>query len=127
MTNREGEGAELIRWHRERCGKSEEAHAVMKTDLAGGCFPSGKFGANAGWWGMMVVANNLHAAMRRLALPGPLTKRRMKALRFALISAPGRVMERGRQLFVRLGRGHPALEWLREMRRLISNLAPAPA
>ena len=46
VTNRTLAGDELIRWQRERCGKSEEAHAVMKDDLAGGRLPSGLFGAN---------------------------------------------------------------------------------
>ena len=32
------------------CGKSEEAHSVMKEDLAGRKLPSGKFGVNAAWW-----------------------------------------------------------------------------
>jgi hypothetical protein len=127
VTNREEDGAELIHWHHQRCGKSEEAHAILKTDLAGGRFPSGKFGANAAWWALVVLAYNLHAALRRLALPGGLKSKRMKALRFALIAVPGRVVERGRQLFVRLARGHPALAWLAEMRRKLRELAPAPA
>ncbi len=29
VTNRDWEGQELIHWFHERCGKSEEAHAVM--------------------------------------------------------------------------------------------------
>lgn len=33
----------------ERCGKSEEAHAVTKDDLAGGKLPSEDFGENAAW------------------------------------------------------------------------------
>jgi hypothetical protein len=36
VTNREIAGDELIWWYRKRCGKSEEAHSVMKEDLAGG-------------------------------------------------------------------------------------------
>jgi hypothetical protein len=127
VTNREGSGDELIRWHYERCGKSEEAHAVMKTDLAGGCLPSGKFGANAAWWGIMLLAFNLHAAMRLLALPGGLKKKRLKAIRFALIDTPARIVERSRQLFVRLARGHPAARWLPNMRRAIGGLALSPA
>ena len=127
VTNREEEGAALIRWHYQRCGKSEEAHAILKTDLAGGRFPSGKFGANAAWWAIVVLASNLHAALRRLALPGSLTSKRMKALRFALIAVPGRVVERGRQLFVRLARGHPALGGLTQMRRKLQTLRPACA
>ena len=127
VTNRQAEADELIRWHYERCGKSEEAHAVMKTDLAGGCFPSGKFGANAAWWAIMLLAYNLHAAMRLLALPEGMKKKRLKGIRFALINVPARVVERSRQLFIRLARGHPALEWLVEMRRLIRRLAASCA
>ena len=36
----------MISWQRERCGKSEEAHAIMKEDLAGGKLPSDDFGIN---------------------------------------------------------------------------------
>jgi hypothetical protein len=127
VTNRDGDGGELIHWHYERCGKSEEAHALMKTDLAGGTLPSGKFGANAAWWGITLLSYNLHAAMRLLALPGGLKKKRLKAIRFALIDAPARLVEHSRQLFVRLAAGNPALEWLVEMRRLIRGLALSPA
>jgi len=127
VTNMEGDGAELIGWHYARCGKSEEAHAIMKNDLAGGRLPSGKFGANAAWWGLMVLAYNLHTAMMLLASPKGLTTKRLKAIRFALIDVSGRIVEHGRQLFVRLGRGHPALGWLVEMRRKIGDLAALPA
>lgn len=127
VTNCDVDGAELVRWHYERCGKSEEAHALMKTDLAGGTLPSGKFGANAAWWGIMLLSYNLHAAMRLLALPGGLKKKRLKAIRFALIDVPARLVEHSRKLFVRLARGNPAFEWLTEMRRLISRLVPSPA
>ena len=36
---------------------------VMKEDLAGGPLPSGKFGQNAAWWWIMVLALNLDAVM----------------------------------------------------------------
>lgn len=127
VTNKEGDGADIIRWHYARCGKSEGAHSVMKRDLAGGRMPSGKFGANAAWWGIMILAYNLHAAMILLALPGPLLKKRLKALRFALIDVPARIVEHGRRMFVRLAGNNPALFWLMEMRRKISKLAPSPA
>ena len=35
MTNRKDFGDEVIWWLRERCGKSEEVHSAMKSDLAG--------------------------------------------------------------------------------------------
>ena len=60
VTNRDTEGNDLIDWLRKRCGKSEEAHSVMKEDLAGGKLPSSDFGENAAWWWIMILAFNLN-------------------------------------------------------------------
>jgi len=117
VTNRDLPADELIWWYRGRCGKSEEAHAIMKADLAGGKLPSGLFGANAAWWQIMILALNLNSAMKRLALGEGWVNRRMKAIRLWLINLPGRAVERGRQLFVRLAGGHPSNEILVEARR----------
>ena len=68
VTNRDLPGDELVRWYRRRCGKGEEVHAVLKEDLAGGRMPSGEFGANAAWWAIVVLAFNLHSAMKWLVL-----------------------------------------------------------
>ena len=35
VTNRDLAGDELIAWYRQRCGKGEEVHGVVKDDLAG--------------------------------------------------------------------------------------------
>ena len=61
------------------------------------------------------------------ALPGPLNAKRLKAIRFALIDAPARLVEHSRRLYIRLARDNPALELLVQIRRLIRNLAPCPA
>jgi hypothetical protein len=117
VTNRDLPADELIWWYRERCGKSEEAHSIMKGDLAGGKLPSGLFGANAAWWQIMILAFNLNSAMKRLVLGGSWVNRRLKAVRFRLINLPGRIHRRGRQLFVRLSGGHPSNDILFEARR----------
>ena len=124
VTNRDLPGGELIRWQRARCGKAEEAHAIMKDDLAGGQLPSAKFGANAAWWAIMILAFNLHSAMRRLVLGGDWAEKRLKAIRFALIRLPGRVLSHARRLAIRLCTGHPALPL--DARRAILALAHAP-
>ena len=126
VTNRAILGDELIRWYWGRCGKSEEAHSVMKEDLAGGRFPSGDLGGNAAWWAIMVLAFNLNSAMKRLVLGKGWVSKRLKAIRFALINLPGRIMERSRQLIVRLACGHPSNEILFDARRRILCLAHAP-
>ena len=122
VTNRDIPGDELIWWYRERCGKSEEAHSVMKEDLAGGRLPSGYFGVNAAWWHIMILALNLNSAMKRLVLGETWVGKRMKAIRFWLIKLPGRVLKRARMLRVRLVGGHASNETFFEMRRKILSL-----
>ena len=112
VTNRTLAGDEVIWWSRQRCGKGEEVHSVLKSDLAGGRLPSRLFGANAAWWAIAVLAFNLSSAMKRLVLGGQWVSRRLKAVRFALIALPGRVMRHARRLIIRLSRDHPSYELL---------------
>ncbi len=96
----------------------------MKDDLAGGKRPSGKFGENAAWRWIMILALNLNAVMKRLVLGKSWASKRMKAIRFPLINLPGCVLERSRRLIVRLAKGHPSLSILLEARRRIMELVP---
>ena len=126
VTNRTLVGDEVIWWSRQRCGKGEEVHSVLKSDLAGGRLPSSLFGANAAWWAIAVLAFNLSSAMKRLVLGGQWVSRRLKAVRFALIALPGRVMRHARRLIIRLSRDHPSYELLLRARRNILALAAEP-
>ena len=125
VTNRDIEGSQLVNWLHKRCGKSEEAHSIMKEDLAGGKLPSADFGENAAWWWIMILAFNLNAAMKQLALGGSWVAKRMKALRFSLINLPGRILDHARELVVRLAKGHPSLEVLLAARQRIMELGHA--
>jgi hypothetical protein len=127
VTNMDWDGQGLIEWHYKRCGESEQAHSVMKEDLAGGTLPSGDFGENAAWWWIMVLAFNLNAALKSLVLGGRWVHKRMKAIRFYLINIPARVMERSRQLSLRLSAGDPAYGWLLSIRAKIAGLQSAPS
>jgi len=127
VTNRDIEGNALITWLHERCGKSEEAHSIMKEDLAGGKLPSADFGENAAWWSIMILAFNLNAAMKQLALGGSWVARRMKAIRFSLINLPGRVVSHARELVIRLAKDHPSLNILLDARQKIMELGCAPS
>jgi hypothetical protein len=126
-TNMDWYGQELIEWHYKRCGRSEQAHSVMKEDLAGGRLPSGDFGENAAWWWIMILAFNLNAAFKSLVLGGKWVWKRMKAIRFYLINIPARVIGRSRQLSLRLNAGDPAYGWLVSIRAKIAELLPAPS
>lgn len=127
VTNRDLEGNELINWLHKRCGKSEEAHSVMKEDLAGGKLPSSEFGENAAWWWIMILAFNLNSALKQLVLEGSWVGQRMKAIRFSLIGLPGRVMSHARGLIVRLVKSHPSLAVLVKARQRILELGYAPS
>ena len=123
VTNMDWEGQELINWLYKRCGKSEEAHSIMKEDLAGGKLPSDEFGTNAAWWWIMILSLNLNNAMKTLVLGKSWITRRMKTIRFHLINIPARILERSRQLFVRLPKNHPCFDWLLDIRTKIAMLA----
>lgn len=125
VTNMDWEAEQLIHWHHKRCGKSEEAHAVMKEDLAGGKLPSGQFSENAAWWAIMVLAHNLNAAMKGLVLQDSWVSKRMKAIRFHLINLPGRIIEHARELLIRLAGDHPSFEMLLKARMRIMELGYA--
>lgn len=125
VTNMDWDGQELIPWLYKRCGKSEEAHSIMKEDLAGGKMPSEDFGVNAAWWWIMVLALNLNGGMKSLVLGKTWVTKRMKAIRFHLINLPARVMGRSRELSVRLPKNHPCLDWLVAIRARIAGFALA--
>jgi hypothetical protein len=127
VTNLDLPGDELIWWHRQRCGKSEEVHAVMKDDLAGGRLPSKLFGANAAWWGTMILALNLNTLMKRLVLGAGWVPKRMKAIRYWIINLPGRLRDHARQLTLRLSAGHPSAPLLIEARRTLAAMAAGPS
>ena len=126
VTNQDLRGDELIWWYRQRCGKSGEAHGVLKDDLAAGKLPSGYFGVNAAWWAIAVLAFNLNSAMKRLVLGKEWVSKRLKAVRFAFISLPGRVVRRARTLIIRLSWGHPSYRLLLRARKGIVALAHSP-
>ena len=126
VTNRRSEAAEeLIHWHYARCGKSEEAHAVMKEDFAGGQLPSSKFGANAAWWALMVLSMNFQSLLKRLVLGGGFVGRRMKAIRHALIHTAGRIVHHSRQRCLRVSGEFHA--WLSKLRERVASLPTATA
>ena len=99
----------------------------MKEDLAGGKLPSGDFGENAAWWSIMVLAHNLNTALKNLILKDSWVMKRMKAIRFHFITLPGRVMERSRQLFIRITGDHPSLGLLLAARQRITRLGHEPS
>jgi hypothetical protein len=114
------EGDAVIWWSRQRCGRSEHFHDVVKNDLAGGTLPSGLFGANAAWWALACITANILSFFRALVVPPQFATARLKRLRFQLFNVAGRVCRHARSLIVRLAAGHPALARLNDIRARIA-------
>lgn len=102
VTNLGWDGAEVIKWHREKAGTVEHAHDVLKNGLAAGAFPSGKFGANAAWFRLSIMLYNLLSALKRETLPGEFWAAKPKRLRFVLLNTVGKVVRHARETLLRL-------------------------
>ena len=115
---------QIVEWYSARCGGGEAIHSILKSDLAAGQLPSNKFGANAAWWKVAVLAHNVHVLLEKLALPSGLVGSRFKRLRYHLINVPARLVQHARQCCVRYFQ-ETTLGLIRYIRGEIATLASA--
>jgi hypothetical protein len=114
----------VVEWYNDRCGGGEAIHSILKSDLAAGQLPSNRFGVNAAWWAVVILAHNLHALLEKLAMPKALIRSRFKRLRFHLINVPARLVSHARQCCVRYF--HAAtLRLVQQIRGELAGLEPA--
>lgn len=64
--------------------------------------PCGRFGADAAWVRLNVLAYNLLAFLRTTVLPRPLRKARPKRLRFEVLQLAGVVIRHARKTILKL-------------------------
>jgi hypothetical protein len=114
----------IVEWYNARCGGGEAIHSILKNDLAGGSLPSSKFGANAAWWAVAVLAHNVHALLERLAMPKGMVGSRFKRLRYHLINVPARLVTHARSCCVRYFEA-ATLRLVQQIRCKLACLAPA--
>jgi hypothetical protein len=92
--------SEVVRWHWKKAGTIEHVHYAMKDELAAGVLPSQKFGGNAAWFRINVLAYNVLTFLKRRALPPRFRTAQPKRLRFELFNVAGRLTLHQRQLTV---------------------------
>jgi len=97
----------------------------MKDDFTGGRFPSQLFGVNAAWWALMVLSLNLRMVMKRTVLGKAWLPKRMKAVRFGVITRAGRLLCHARQQVPRVSQAFA--DELTAWRATLDRLHPAPA
>jgi hypothetical protein len=124
VTNRTGAVAELIRWHWEKAGTIELVHDVTKNELGAAVPPCGRFGANAAWYRLSLLAYNVLSAMKSLALPAHLSVARPKRLRFALFTMAGRLVSHAGGLVLRISVEAERLAGLVAARARLAALIP---
>jgi hypothetical protein len=95
-------GDEIIFWHRERSGKSEQAHDILKNDFGGSHVPSYLFGVNAAWWNISVLAMNVNNMLKKYFLPAGYENIRMKTLRNIFYTLAGKVVRHARHISLKI-------------------------
>jgi hypothetical protein len=118
-------GEKLLRWHWAKAGTIEHVHDVTKNELGAAVPPCGRFGANAAWYRLSLLAYNILSAMKSLVLPVALSAARPKRLRFALFTMAGRLISHAGKLVLQISQAAERLAGLREARRRLAVLAAA--
>ncbi len=98
----ETRGRALIEWHRGKAGTVEHVNRVLKDELAGGGYPSAKFGANAAGLRLQAITHNLLELLKATALDKEYRHARPKRLRFAIFTQMGTVVHHARKIFMRV-------------------------
>lgn len=126
-TNLSWKGDRILSWFHEKAGTIEHVHDVSKNELGLGTLPCGRFGADAAWARLNVIAYNLLSVLKRVALPKRLGKARPKRLRYEIIQLAGVVIRHAGQMIVKLGVATKRIATLIEARYQLVGLALAPS
>ena len=95
-------GRDLLKWHREKAGTIEHVHHVIKGELGGGVYPSGKHGANAAWLRLQVITHNVLQLVKATVLPQEYANAEPKRLRFAVFTCLGQVVHHAHRVILKV-------------------------
>ena len=100
--------SEIVHWYNQRAEDSENRIKELKLDFAGDTLPCSDIQANALYFLVSALSYNLFALMRQLR-PEERAHHRAITVRWRLYAMAGKVVNTGRQLFVKLREGHQRL------------------
>lgn len=112
LTNRDEDGAFLLKWHREKAGTVEHVHDELKNGLGAGKLPSAKFGANAAWFRITCIAYNLMETVRAVCPDKELHTAKAKRIRRRLVNISGRFSRDRRKLTLNL---NASRAWIKQI------------
>jgi len=96
------DGRALLDWHRGKAGTIEHVHHIIKSELGGGVYPSGKHGANAAWLRLQVITHNLLQMLKAAVLPQEYANAEPKRLRFAVFTGLGQIVHHARRVILKV-------------------------
>ena len=99
VTNREGQGDHLIRWHWQKAGSIEHLHDETKNGLGAGVMPCAEFGANAAWYRINMLTYNVLSALKRQVLPPEQQTIKAKRVRFLVFDLTAKLTRHARTLY----------------------------
>ena len=100
--------SQVIHWYNQRAEDSENRIKELKLDFGGDTLPCSDFKANALYFRIAALAYNLFALMRQL-LPEELASHRVTTIRWRLYGMAAKVVNTGRQLYVKLQTANKAI------------------
>ena len=134
VTNRQGPGDELLRWHWKKAGTIEHVHDETKNGLGAGVLPCWEFGANAAWYRLSMMAYNIMTMVKRLTLSPKQQTAKAKRVRFLVFDVAARITSHARTLYAHVKAAVltrvavlDARRWLRARHRRRHRLTPVPA
>ena len=92
---------EVLRWHNQR-GQAENFNKELKTGLGMEQLPCGDAGANAVFFRIGVLADNLFIGFKRLACPAAWAPQTIATVRWKLVQVAGRILRHAGQVVLRL-------------------------
>jgi Transposase DDE domain group 1 len=117
---------EVERWHRAKANLENQIKEA-KLGLGLDNLPCASFHANSAYLLVTLLAFNLLAWLKLLALPARERRSHAKRLRFRFIAVAATLGRSGRRLVLRLSAGYPLLAEFVETLQRIRRLARAPA
>jgi hypothetical protein len=118
VTNlQEEDCGKIVRFHHKRCGKSEEVHLVLKSELGGGHVASGKFGSEAAWWNIGVLSLSLLNLFKRNFLPPESHSCRPDTIRYRFFAMIGQFVNHARKVVLKIySTSKEVIDWYRYAR-----------
>ena len=121
-TNLDWKGKKVLEWHRQKAGTIEHFHDVAQNHLALGVMPCSRFGADAAWTRLNVLAYNILSFLKQTVLPKPLSKARPKRLRYEIFRLAGVIVRHARCVVVKLGASAERIAALIEARYQLAGI-----